>query len=203
MEILTGKNELRIAAKARLREFLAGGCNECRQILSGKMVSALVESKTYIASTTLVGYLPMKSEPDVLPALQKWLDYGRRLLLPMYCEDTSSYALGEVKGLGNEWLSTGKFGILEPLNHLQRIYPPYTMLKDAIWLVPGLAFTISGCRLGRGGGFYDRLLEGASGVRIGVSFGFQIFDYIPCGPHDIKMDVLLTESGIINIGSRR
>ena len=62
-------------------------------------------------------------------------------------------------------------------------------------LVPGLAFTRAGQRLGRGGGFYDRLLARLPAVtwKIGVCFEVQISDAVPSEPHDVTVDCVMTE----------
>ena len=64
-------------------------------------------------------------------------------------------------------------------------------------LVPGIAFSRDGHRLGRGNGFYDRLLAGraASAVKLGVCFSFQRLETVPVEPHDIVMDQVMTDSG--------
>jgi 5-formyltetrahydrofolate cyclo-ligase len=59
-------------------------------------------------------------------------------------------------------------------------------------LVPGMAFDSSGNRLGRGQGFYDRLLAETSGVKCGVGYDFQLLEKIPAEPHDAKVDFILT-----------
>jgi 5-formyltetrahydrofolate cyclo-ligase len=59
-------------------------------------------------------------------------------------------------------------------------------------LVPGVAFDRSGNRLGRGKGYYDRLLAGMSAFKIGLCFDFQRFDALPADPHDVPMDLILS-----------
>jgi 5-formyltetrahydrofolate cyclo-ligase len=66
-------------------------------------------------------------------------------------------------------------------------------------LVPGVAFDLQGNRLGRGKGFYDRLLAEIRGVKCGVAFEEQIVDEIPVGSHDAAMDFIVTPSRVITI----
>ena len=61
-------------------------------------------------------------------------------------------------------------------------------------LVPGVAFDLQGCRLGRGLGFYDRILAEASGIKCGVAYDFQLLEKIPVEPHDAKVDFIFTPS---------
>ena len=60
------------------------------------------------------------------------------------------------------------------------------------WLIPGLAFTRDGGRLGYGGGWYDRLLKRAAkrAPKIGIAHGFQIVDELPTEPHDIRLTLV-------------
>ena len=63
--------------------------------------------------------------------------------------------------------------------------------KNDICIIPGRAFTVSGCRVGRGGGYYDRYLVDSICYKIGVCFREQIFEELPCEKHDITMDIVL------------
>jgi 5-formyltetrahydrofolate cyclo-ligase len=64
-------------------------------------------------------------------------------------------------------------------------------------LVPGLAFSQDRHRLGRGGGFFDRLLAGraANAYKLGICFSFQILESVPVQEHDVVMDVVVTDAG--------
>ena len=64
-------------------------------------------------------------------------------------------------------------------------------------LVPGIAFSKDRHRLGRGGGFFDRLLAGRAkdAFKLGICFSFQLLDTIPTEPHDIVMDAVVTDDG--------
>ncbi|MDH3982024.1 MAG: 5-formyltetrahydrofolate cyclo-ligase, partial [Kiritimatiellaceae bacterium] len=79
-------------------------------------------------------------------------------------------------------------GIKEPIS-------PTLVPLDEIDLiaVPGVAFDLTRNRLGRGGGYYDRILEDFGGTSVAVAFGFQILEEIPVDPHDEPVDILITE----------
>jgi 5-formyltetrahydrofolate cyclo-ligase len=74
---------------------------------------------------------------------------------------------------------------------------------DPAWpdvvIVPGLAFTAAGDRLGQGGGWYDRFLAGARAdcVAIGVCFTEQVVDSLPVEPHDVAMSLVVTDRGVL------
>jgi 5-formyltetrahydrofolate cyclo-ligase len=73
---------------------------------------------------------------------------------------------------------------------------------DAAWpdvvIVPGVAFTVNGDRLGQGGGWYDRFLAaiGPGCTTIGVGFDIQLVERLPVEPHDVRLDHVVTESGM-------
>lgn len=102
----------------------------------------------------------------------------------------------------------GSFGIREPDRRSPRVFPSSGALIEfpVIILVPGLAFDRAGHRLGRGAGFYDRFLEAflatfpdrrADITVMGVCRSEQIVDPVPVAGHDIGVDCLLCEKGVI------
>ena len=86
-------------------------------------------------------------------------------------------------------LVTGAFGILEPRGDLVGVDT-----LDVV-LAPGLAFTREGERLGMGGGFYDRTLNGYGGRVIGVAYEEEVLATVPSGAHDRRVDSLVSPSG--------
>jgi 5-formyltetrahydrofolate cyclo-ligase len=107
--------------------------------------------------------------------------------LPRYDAGMRSYCAAQISGdLGA--LARAAYGIPEPaaeaacldLNRLDFV------------LVPGLAFDLWGRRLGRGKGFYDRLLAQVNGIKCGVALDQQIVEQLPAEAHDISMNLILT-----------
>ncbi len=78
--------------------------------------------------------------------------------------------------------------------------PPDVASIDVV-VLPGLAFTADGARLGQGGGWYDRLLAQVRPdcVTIGVCFAEQLVDHVPSEPHDVDVDVVVTDDGVIRL----
>jgi 5-formyltetrahydrofolate cyclo-ligase len=147
----------------------------------------------------LVGYMPMHDEPDCRRILEHWLNERGNVLLPVFDGCSHTYGLASVGGLGKEWLCAGNYGIAEPLQDLPRMRRPYHFEGGCAWLVPGLAFSRNGIRLGRGAGYYDRLLAGSNAVKIGLTYEDRVFDWLPAEEHDVKMDYLLTETGLAGV----
>lgn len=134
------------------------------------------------------GFAPMRLEPDWTTAIAaNWT-----LALPRIAGDRLEFH--RVNDLAT--LAKGRMGTCEPL--LSDEIPPTRV--DVI-LTPGLAFDLTGARLGRGGGFYDRLLAVAArrARRIAVCFACQIADRIPVEPHDARVDAIVTEDGWLEV----
>jgi 5-formyltetrahydrofolate cyclo-ligase len=118
---------------------------------------------------------------------QQWRDAERVLLFsPMRAEPDIS-ALGDCK---EELKLVGT--IPRTLRHEHELELPF--VPDLV-LVPGLAFSRDGHRLGRGGGFYDRLLAGRArdAVKVGVCFALQLHDSIPREAHDVVLDAVISD----------
>ena len=82
----------------------------------------------------------------------------------------------------------GKYGVREPAATCEEI----PLDQFDLVLIPGMAFDLQGNRLGRGRGFYDRILATASGVKCGVAYDFQLQEKIPTEPHDAKVNFIVT-----------
>jgi 5-formyltetrahydrofolate cyclo-ligase len=65
-----------------------------------------------------------------------------------------------------------------------------------LWLVPGVVFDMTGSRLGRGKGVYDRLLNKRGGIRIGIFYQCQENTVVPVEAHDCPLDMIVTENGM-------
>ncbi len=93
-------------------------------------------------------------------------------------------------------LVRARHGVREPAPELAST--PLGELE--VLVVPGLAFDRSGVRLGRGGGYYDRSLGGASvdtrPRTVGVAFACQCVDELPTATHDLRVDTIVTEHGV-------
>lgn len=89
-------------------------------------------------------------------------------------------------------IGVGAFNIFEPTSDKK------IDINDIdITIVPAVAFDIVGNRLGRGRGFYDRLLINSNVLKIGVAYDFQLLEHLPTERHDIKMDMIITPNNIL------
>ena len=175
--------------RAEARRFLADLDSDRRRAEGQKILSHLRSWQPWVAAQTVCVFTALPSEPDLLTP---WPD-GKKIILPRVVGSKMRLHLVD----HSEMLVAGSFGILEPIPSA-----PFALAKADMILVPGLAFDQSGVRLGRGGGYYDRLLTDFEGLRVGVCFEESVFERIPSESHDACMDFLITPSGIIFCGTR-
>lgn len=151
---------------------------------SGVVVEKLVQELERLPNTRIVAaYMAMPGEVDLRELFGR---IDKQWVFPrVRGEDLKFY---RVKNVETE-MRVGAFGILEPKDELEEVR------ADAVdvFLCPGLGFDRKGGRLGRGRGFYDRMLKQAKteAVKIGVCFPFQIVDHILTEDHDVRMDVVV------------
>ena len=138
---------------------------------------------------TILFFAPLPDEPDVWPLLEESLAGGKIAALPFYDRDKNVYSARRIKNPADEMVA-GKFGVREPASSC----PEISRERFDLILVPGMAFDLDGHRLGRGRGFYDRILAEMSGIKCGVAYDFQLLEKIPAEPHDAVVDFILTPS---------
>ncbi len=134
----------------------------------------------------------LRNEPDLLPHLLPALN-AQGACLALFQIDSSELQPRQIQSLDD--LQRGPMNVWEPKPRCPRL----DIAALDIILVPGLAFTRDGARLGRGGGYYDRLLANPAcrAQRIAIAFDLQIIDHIPVEAHDQRVHQIITESGLI------
>lgn len=151
--------------------------------LASEQVITHIQSASFISDCqSIAGYAPLGSEPDLTAFYESCLAAGKSLYFPKYTEQ--GYQLAPINSLTD--LQPGYHNVLEPTSDV-------TNAKVDVWLIPGVVFDLVGTRVGRGKGFYDRLLSGKDGLKCGICFHSQVQILpIPNEPHDIAMDVLIS-----------
>jgi 5-formyltetrahydrofolate cyclo-ligase len=132
------------------------------------------------ANQAIMAFYPIKNEPDLRPAMASWLEKGIKVLLPVTPKSGPIYP-AELRDLND--LDEGPFGTHHPKGAL--------LYKGQIdlFLVPGLAFSPMGDRLGYGAGYYDVLLKNCPGIPAwGVAYPFQLLKHVPTEAHDVRLD---------------
>lgn len=168
--------QVRRAFAGRSAEELAlAGSSACASVL------AYVDSFAKPGMTILL-YWALPDEVQTSGLVEALSLAGHTVLLPVVVGD--DLELRVYHGLSS--MAPGPFGILEPQCS---VFTDYDAIDLAV--VPGRAFTLDGARLGRGRGYYDRLLPHLSCPKVGLCFPWQIVPAIPMDAHDIPMDVVL------------
>jgi 5-formyltetrahydrofolate cyclo-ligase len=182
------KSELRRQMVAKLKEI-----SPAVRIAESIELSARLEAQLRSAHTILF-FAPMLDELDVWLLMQKFLEAKKICALPFFDSASQHYSARRICDLEND-VAVGKFGIREPNSNCEEI----SLDKFDLVLVPGIAFDANGNRLGRGRGFYDRILSHASGVKCGVAYDFQLVEKIPVEPHDAKINFIVTPNRCVKV----
>ena len=173
------KASARTAAFAARRAAFAAGQGQAAELLADVLAA--------YRGAVLSGYMPMRTEIDPLPAMAA---HQGPVGVPVI--------VGPAQPLRfREWspgctMVPGEFGALIPAEG--------GWLEPAVLIVPLLAFDARGYRLGYGGGFYDRTLEGLRGrgpvLAVGFAFAAQEVEAVPIDATDQRLDMIVTEQGV-------
>lgn len=174
---------------------------ECRAGLPVEWVGAhsqaaqqrLLACEFYRDAAAVILYGAKDHEVQTEVILADALASGRRVLFPRVVPQRSELSLVPISDASE--LRPGAFGLLEPTgSEIVRV----NELGRALICVPGVAFGRAGERLGRGGGFYDRLLACAAPqvIAAGLAYSFQLLDSLPESATDRRVDLIVTEFAI-------
>jgi len=189
------KRELR----QTLREALAGIPAEEARRRGLRVCQLFLEQREYARAQILMIYLATGLDIDATPiALQAWADY-KRVLAPKVSWEQRRILPIEISSLTSDVQSTG-LGMREPLDGM-----PIPVSEIDLVLVPGLGFDPRGNRVGRGRGFYDRLLSHRDfrGISCGMALEAQVVEDVPHNESDRPVQMLVTEKQVRRFASAR
>ena len=187
MSIIQTKSDLR----AQIRQALARISPAVRAVESIELCHRL---RAQIQSAhTILFYAPLPEELDIWPVLEELVAVDNKSArkknvgLPCYDAENKTYSARLIQDLATD-IVTGRFNVREPAPDCI----PIPLNRFDLVLVPGLAFDLAGNRLGRGLGFYDRLLAETSGIKCGIAYDGQLVEKIPIEAHDAPVNFILT-----------
>ena len=190
------KDEIRIHQK-QLRDHQP----KLEQIANSQAIQQrLFETKVYQHCKTIFTFVSFRSEVDTKNIIQKAFVDQKKVMVPKVESQTMDFY--EIKSL--EELTPNKMGILEPRGDFNTCYRPLTLELDQsekLMLLPGLAFDLSGNRIGYGGGYYDRYLsqyKETNFYKVALAYDFQVMEQVVSQEYDIKADLILTPSSYID-----
>ena len=170
---------MQAADKAALRKAIRSRFpgDEIRRAESGAMCRHILSWEPYRQAETVGAYIPLRREADVTAVMLDVLASGRTLALPRV-DGEGSMTLRRVRSL--EELVPGAYGIPEPGGDTEII----PLSAVSLLIVPLEGIDRRGMRLGKGGGYYDRLLEGSQVMTLGAVMSWQWEEKVPAMPWD-------------------
>ena len=185
-ELTEAKRVLRKQALSNRR----GLSKEQREEYSGRIQKQLLEIPEFHKAKRVFAFASMPDEVHTEAILACMLAQGKEVSIPLV---TGERQMEAVTFSSMEDLVPEKYGILTVKPECRKIVEPSEL--DLI-LVPGVAFSKDGIRLGMGGGYYDAFLQRAgSAYRLAVVYNCQMFEQVPAAPWDAQADAILTEQG--------
>lgn len=149
-----------------------------------EVFARLEHTAAFMMARNILMYHSLPDELSTHAFLKKW--HGRK-----------RFFLPRVNGVNLDILPYDESRLELGAFHIEEPTGADTVSPDEIEMVvvPAVAYDRRGNRLGRGKGFYDRLLAETKATKVGVAYEFQVFDEIPTEPHDVPMDIVITQSG--------
>lgn len=185
MDIQEQKQQLRKQIAALKKQF----STEELTILSTRALGLLEETELFRQASCIALYYAIPGEVQTHDFIEKWYK-EKKILLPVIIGND----LKLLHYLGKHTLQSGPFGIPEPS---PACCPEVSEKEIDCIIVPGIAFDRRQNRMGRGKGYYDRLLNSVTAPKVGVCFHFQLVDFVPTDIFDKKMDYVITDQEII------
>ncbi len=165
--------------------------------LSREVMERVSRMSAYLVADTVLAYLNFGAELAVEDWVRQALSDGKRVLLPRVNRASRHLELYQVRDLQHD-VAPGLWGIREPL--VERCAREERLGTVDFVLLPGVAFSRGGARLGYGGGFYDRLLAHMPNrpALVAGAFGLQVVGEIPQEPTDCRVEWVVTERETIH-----
>ena len=187
------KQALRSAGLARRAALAETDC----QLLSRAIQVRALQFACYLACHSVALYSAIQNEVRTDELLAHALQSGKKVFYPRVGENDGD---GLFRVLAADELRAGRYGILEPAGTTRLVDVEFEALTI---FVPGVAFDMQGNRLGRGRGWYDRLLQqaGERAAIVALAYEFQIVDAVPAGPGDQKVNYVITEKRVVDCGT--
>ena len=169
---------------------------ENKDEFSRAICEKFVSLPEYVAARTVMFYVDVRTEVRTRDYLATALTHGKKIVVP-WCNDKGELELFWLKTMDD--LAIGMYKILEPKLELRNLPDRQVPVVELdLIMVPGVAFTRDGARMGHGKGYYDKLLEHARphAPLVALAFECQLFPRIPMQIHDVFMDKVVTETTI-------
>lgn len=184
------KDEYRKFALANRRQ------QEDKDQLSRRIVGAFMSLPEYALADTVLFYVDVRSEVRTQIDLGLAIAAGKNVVVP-WCNRIGELELFRLRDTNQ--LEVGMYGIPEPQQALRHLPENRVDVEELdLIMVPGVAFSHQGARIGHGKGYYDRLLQNARPETplVGLAFECQLFESVPVAEHDVWMNRIVTENAV-------
>jgi 5-formyltetrahydrofolate cyclo-ligase len=185
--IFEKKREIRNSLEKQRRQLTEAWVDSKSSII----IDRLKKLPEFESAQTIHCYVAWRHEVNTHGLIQDLLEKGCTIVVPVVDLANRTLLHSLIKDFSD--LKPGPLGILEPRK--DRIIPIKLSEIDLI-LVPGIAFDLTGHRIGFGGGYYDEFLSKVKAPKVGLSFHFQIVDKIPTRSEDQRVDIIISEKGV-------
>lgn len=133
----------------------------------------------------IASYIAINNEVDTRSIIDKLIQGGSVIYCPTYFESRKNYFFTQFSNWDE--MIGGPYGILQPKDNL-----PIDPATVAVAILPGVAFSHQGLRLGYGKGVFDRLLAKSAAFKIGLAYDFQVVEDLSKDEHDMVVDLVVT-----------
>ena len=182
------------AEKVRLRKQIIEHMNSLSEeqytTLSEQIAFSLYAQKEWVEAKTIGITLSMENEVNTYPIIEKAWEEGKKVVVPKCNKETRMMSFRQISNF--DQLETVYMNLREPI-------PALTEEVNAdeidLQIVPGVAYTERGERIGYGGGYYDRYLVHYKGKTLSLAYSFQMVEHIPVEPFDKNVEKIITEKG--------
>ena len=174
---LATKREIRGAVRAEIAKL----SDEEKQSISSQIFSKIAELKEFEQASVIALFMALPDEPQTSHFIEQ-ISRCKRVVIPrIEGEEMEFYDIAD-------GVKVGAFEIMEPV-----ATTPIEPSEIDVMIVPGVAFTTDGYRLGRGKGFYDRYLShnGFRAYTIGVCYHCQLIEELPAESHDKRVELVV------------
>lgn len=187
--IVDQKNRLRTTLLEKRSTMGERVCHSKSQAIK-KRVLALPE---FAEATIVHFYLSDLMEVQTDGLIEEAFQLQKQVVVPLL----DQVALSQINELDPNHFTLNRLGMRSPKKQFCKAVSKACV---DLWIIPGIGYDRMGNRLGRGAGYYDRLLSGVVKKTIGLAFECQIVEAIPLGENDCKVDQIITEERTIICG---
>lgn len=154
----------------------------------------LICSDLYLNAKQVLFYAPLNDEINIDDCINDALMLKKRVALPCCTDNNGNMKFYYISSFDD--LKIGHFGVREPdVDKCEEV----TCFDNSLCIVPGLAFSKNGFRIGYGKGYYDRFLKNYVSISIGLCYNEFVLNEIPTDENDIPVNYVITESSIITV----